>query len=172
MISSLLWHVLKISLRTIRVSAEETTRKDDAKAVLRKIKSKSFVLGLSGTSDVNENFGHIANLCQKVDILPHERYDSVMRGVDHFAHMLSAVSHSQCQDVIMERKSSGKMDQSSSMICLWPMYHVCLEEFGSDGAFKGVVINSEHETNSCNMSFILIKIGLVLCVWVLLVGVF
>ena len=124
-------------------SAEETTRRDDAKAVLRKIKSKSFVLGLSGTSDVYENFGHIANLCQKVDILPHERYDSVMRGVDHFAHMLSAVSHSQCQEVIMELKSSGKMDESTSVVCLWPRYHACLEELGSNSAFKGVVIKAE-----------------------------
>ena len=117
---------------------------------MRKIKSKSFVLGLSGTSDVYENFGHIANLCQKVDILPHERYDSVMRGVDHFAHMLSAVSHSQCQEVIMELKSSGKMDESTSVVCLWPRYHACLEELGSNDAFKGVVIKAEHETKSFN----------------------
>ena len=67
-------------------SKEEKNRSDDAKAILRKVLSKSFVLQLSGTSDIYENFGHIANLCQVVDLLPHERYDSVMRRIGWFRH--------------------------------------------------------------------------------------
>ena len=131
-------------------SVEETTRRDDAKAILRRIKSNSFVLGLSGTSDIYEHFGHIANLCQKGDILPHERYDSVMSGVDHFADMLSTVLHDKCLDTIMELKSSGKMEETSSVKCLWPRYHGCLEELKSNDNSKGVVIKAEHETKAFN----------------------
>ena len=89
-------------------SKEEKNRSDDAKAILRKVLSKSFVLQLSGTSDIYENFGHIANLCQVVDLLPHERYDSVMRRIGWFDTMLSQVSHSKCPETIktigMERE--------------------------------------------------------------------
>ena len=107
-------------------------------------------MSLSGTSEINENFGHIANLCQKVDILPHERYDSVISGIDHFLAMVAAVSHDNCLDTIRELKSKGKIEESSSAKCLWPRYHGCLEELQSLTTFKGVEIKAEHETKSFN----------------------
>ena len=55
--------------------SEERKRAEDAKSILRKVQSRSFVLQLCGTSEIYENFGLIANLGQVVDMLPHERYD-------------------------------------------------------------------------------------------------
>ena len=55
---------------------------------MRKILSKSFLLKITGTSDIYQNFGLIANLCQDVDVLPHERFDNVMQAVETFDKML------------------------------------------------------------------------------------
>ena len=77
-------------------SKEEKSRSDDAKAILRNIVKKNCVLQLAGTSDIYENFGHVANICQIVDILPHERYNSVMKNINHLNFMLSSISHDNC----------------------------------------------------------------------------
>ena len=98
-------------MRTIKVFTAETNISDDASTILRKIKSKSFFFSLSG---------HIANLCEKVDILPYERYDSVMQGIGHFTEMVSAVSHYKCLDTIMEMRAKGRLEVSSNLKCLWP----------------------------------------------------
>ena len=51
--------------------SEGRKRATEAKVILRKILSKSFVLKHTGISDIYENFGLVANLCQVVEIVPH-----------------------------------------------------------------------------------------------------
>ena len=43
--------------------SEARKRADEAKAIPRKVLSKSFVFQLSGTSDIYQNFGLVANVC-------------------------------------------------------------------------------------------------------------
>ena len=85
---------------------EARKRVADAKAILRKILSKSVVLQLSGTSD--ENFGLIANLCQVVDALPYERFDRVMDAVKHFDKMFQCMDHTECIKLHQEFTESGQ----------------------------------------------------------------
>ena len=77
-------------------SCDGRQRGSEAKAILRKILSKSFVLKLCGISDIYENVRHISNLSQIVDIFPHERFDSVMRAIETFEIMSKCVSQDQC----------------------------------------------------------------------------
>jgi hypothetical protein len=125
-------------------SKEEKSRSDDAKAILRKIVTKNFVLQLAGTSDIYENFGHVANICQIVDILPHERYDSVMKNIDHFDIMLSSIRHDKCQAIIAEN------EHLKNRKCLWPRYHNCLESLRTTEKFKGVVVKNDYESKAYN----------------------
>ena len=76
--------------------SEGKKRATEAKVIMRKILSKSFVLKLTGTSDIYQNFGLIANLCQGLDVLPHERFDNVMQAVETFDKMLEYIDHSDC----------------------------------------------------------------------------
>ena len=119
-------------------------RADDAKGILRRILSKSFVLQLTGTSDLYENFGYVANLCQVVDTLPFERFDSVMGAVGHFDKMLKCLDHSECIKLHTELARDG---QKAVVKCWWPRYHDCLESLKL-GKFMGVDIMNEHETKA------------------------
>ena len=117
--------------------SEAVKKATDAKAILRKILSKSFVLQLCGIADIYENFGRVANLCQVVDNLPYERFDNVMSAVDHFDTMSLCMDHKQCVELHEER------DQKVFK-CLWPRYHECRESLKSN-KFRGVDIINEHE---------------------------
>ena len=113
--------------------SEAQKRIADAKAIKRKI----LVLQLSGTSDLYENFGYVANLCQEVEILPHERLDNVMSAASNFDAMLNCLDHAQCTQL----HESGEM---VALNCWWPRYHGCLKSLKS-GKFMGVEIKNEHE---------------------------
>ena len=123
--------------------SEGKKRADEAKTILRKIKSRSFVLQLSGTSDIYEHFGHITNLCQVVDVLPHERYDNVIKAVEHFYKMLQCINHAECLKQNVEADSSKKKISK----CLWPRYHFCLTEL-EKGKFKDIDIKRDHESKA------------------------
>ena len=56
----------------------------------------------------------VANVCQTVDYLPHERYDATMSAIELFGEMISTLNihhHTELQD-----------------ICRWPRYHNNLME--------------------------------------------
>ena len=117
------------------MGTEAQKRSAEAKAMSRKILSKTFVLQLSGTADLYDKFGHVANLCQVVDDLPYERYDNVMSAVNHFDLMVQCIDHKQC----LELHEDGKVIK-----CLWPRFHECLDTL-KHNKFQGVDIKSEHE---------------------------
>ena len=123
-------------------SKEEKNRSDDAKAILRKIVNKSFILQLSGTSDIYENFGHVANICQTVDLLPHERFDNVMERIGYFDVMLRSISHDNC-------KETDPATNIQITKCHWPRYHACLESLKTD-KFMGVVVKPDYESKAYN----------------------
>ena len=66
------------------------------------------MLQLSGTSDLYENFGLIANMCQVVDSLPYERFDRVMDAVKHFDKMFQCMDHTECIKLHQEFTESGQ----------------------------------------------------------------
>ena len=65
--------------------ADERKKAAEASAILRTINSWSFCLCLSGCSDVYDLYGEFANVCQQVDILPHERFDKANTLIEKFS---------------------------------------------------------------------------------------
>ena len=66
-------------------------------------------MNLSGLTDVYGEFGSFVNIIQKVDILPHERYNGAIKILAKMVKMKNQLS---CHEKCMENKS-----------CLWPNYH-------------------------------------------------
>ena len=68
------------------------------------IQKKSFFLHLSGTADIYEVFGRFVSEVQKVNVLPHERYDNVLKELDQMVVMKTQISHVAC----LQQKSRPK----------------------------------------------------------------
>ena len=96
------------------------SKAEEAKCVLRKINSWVFCLSLSGCADICNVYGIFSNICQEVNLLPHERLDRVQDVIAIFLKMMKALDHSDCP---------GK--------CLWPRYHADLLKMESQKTFMG-----------------------------------
>ena len=70
-------------------------------------------------------FGIFSNTCQIVNLLPHERFDKVMKVVEKFLKMMNAIDHTSCP----EKK------------CLWPRYHSDVTKMNEDSKYMGSTIN-------------------------------
>ena len=79
-----------------------------------------FRLSLSGCADIYNVYGIFSNICQEVNLLPHERLDRVQNVIAIFLKMMKALDHSDCP---------GK--------CLWPRYHADLLKMESQKTFMG-----------------------------------
>ena len=58
-------------------NSKDRAKAEEARCVLRKINSWVFSLCLSGCADLYNVFGCLSNVCQKVNLLPFERFDQV-----------------------------------------------------------------------------------------------
>lgn len=108
---------------------------NEASVIIRTIQSKNFVLQLSGTSDIYEIFGLVTNLCQTVNIYPHERFDEVMKAIGLFNNMLTCIELDEC----IKHHVLLNPNDKKPFKCLWPRYYSCLKELELH-QFKGVNI--------------------------------
>ena len=104
--------------------AKDRSKAVECKSVFRKIDSRVFTLSLSGCADIYNLFGILSNECQKVNLLPHERFDKVKTVIAKFLKMMKTIDHSDCPD-----KS-----------CLWPRYHADLTAMDADTRYMGSVV--------------------------------
>ena len=74
------------------------SKAEEAKCVLRKINSWVFCLSLSGTADIYNVYGIFSNICQDVNLIPHERLDRVQDVIAIFLKMMKALDHSNCPE--------------------------------------------------------------------------
>ena len=121
---------------------------DDAKRLLKKLSNKKFVLELSGISDIYEVFGKVVNTCQIVDILPHERFDYVIKAIEELKDMIDHKDHKKC--VESYKKSNvfvGDFPESEKINghCRWPNYHADLGDLNTHGKFRNVEITKAFE---------------------------
>ena len=107
------YEAVRQSLSDVIVSKESSSNsKDRAKAeearcIRRKIDSWVFSLCLSGCADLYNVFGCLTNVCQKVNLLPFERFDQVQSVVQTVNKMYETIDHANCS-----------VDQ-----CKWERYH-------------------------------------------------
>jgi len=105
---------------------------NDVKRLHDMIKNKRFCMNLSGLTDVYGEFGSFVNIIQKVDILPHERYDSAIKILDKMVKMKNQLS---CHEKCMENKS-----------CLWPNYHEDQKKLNCNETYQNVRIDRDKDS--------------------------
>ena len=88
---------------------KDRCKAEEAKYVLRKINSCFFSLSLSGCTDIYNVYGIFSNICQEVNLLPHERLGRVQDVIAIFLKMMKALDHGSCPEK-----------------CLWRRYHADL----------------------------------------------
>ena len=72
----------------------------------------------------------VANICQIVDLLPHERYDDVQAAVDQFKLMVDSLEdHNKCGEK-----------------CKWPRYHEDLVELQTSKSYQNVTLEKPYPT--------------------------
>ena len=103
----------------------------DAGRLLNAIKNKKFCMTLSGLTDIYNQFGCFVNIVQKVDILPHERYDAAMKVLDKMVKM---------KDKISCHNQTGT--------CVWPNYHKDSATMVQPGTYQNVKIERDRDTRA------------------------
>ena len=96
------------------------SKAEEAKCILRKINSWVFCLSLSGSADIYNVYGIFSNICQDVNLIPHERLDRVQDVIAIFLKMMKALDHSNCPEK-----------------CLWRRYHADLLKMENQKIFMG-----------------------------------
>ena len=113
-----------VSSKENSANAKDRGNAEEARTVLRKINSWIYSLCLSGCADLYDMFGCLSNVCQKVDLLPFERYDEVQSLIKTINKMYKTMEHSDC----------------NVNDCKWKRYHADLTAMSEDNKFMGCVI--------------------------------
>ena len=77
-------------------AVKDRSKAEEVKYVLRKINSWFFRLSLSGCADIYNVYDIFSNICQEVNLLPHERLGSVQDVIAIFLKIMKALDHSNC----------------------------------------------------------------------------
>ena len=86
--------------------AEDRSKVQEAKFVLRKVNPWVFCLSLSGCADIYNVCGIFSNICQEVNFFSHEWVDQVQDVIEILLKMVKALDHFDYREK-----------------CLWPRYH-------------------------------------------------
>ena len=100
-------------------SSEDRKRGKEISAILGQIGSLKFVLELSGSCDIYNTFGHGVNILQKVNILPHIKYDQF---VDTVVETLDTLADT------VDPADCPCLNTAGSPKCVWPVLHKDLKE--------------------------------------------
>ena len=79
-------------------AVKDRSKAEEAKYVLRKINFWFFCLSLSGCADIYNVYGIFSNICQEVNLIPHERLGQVQDLIAIFLKMMKALDHSNCPE--------------------------------------------------------------------------
>ena len=119
--------------RLVNGSSEDRKRAKDIASIQGQIFNLKFVIELSGSCDIYNRFGHGINTLQKVNILPHIKYDEFISiVVDGLRQMADSVDPKDCP-----------CDKTAnSPRCLWPLLHKDLKEIFDRSTYRGVTIGN------------------------------
>ena len=108
-------------------SSREQDKSQKAGQIKNKLTCKKFAIILCGICDVYSLFSSIVNLSQKVNMLPHVKYERF----EHFVSKIDAMSrstadHSKCGDK-----------------CTWPYLHENLNNIIVENTFRGIPLSNK-----------------------------
>ena len=86
----------KIQLEKCGGNKKDREEADNAAAFRAQIYNKKFVLRLTGLCDVYNVYGNIANILQKVNTLPYEKFDLFHKLLTKLRNMIKSVDLSEC----------------------------------------------------------------------------
>ena len=91
------------------------------------------LLELACLSDIYNIYGELINVCQTVNILPHERLEKVDQVISMMDDMCEAChGHASCQTV--------RVRTGASKCCLWKHFHKAAQMYQRIGEIQGVVV--------------------------------
>ena len=97
----------------------------DAEKLMNSICNVKFVLTPSAITDIiYDKYGELANVVQKVNYLPHERFDTFIHVCNIMKSMSEIMNHEKCD----------------AKFCSWPVYHRDLKELDNTGEYMDVPI--------------------------------
>ena len=109
----------------------------DAEKLMNSICNVKFVLTLSAITDIiYDKYGELVNVVQKVNYLPHERFDTFI----HVCNKMKSIS---------ERMNHEKCD---AKFCSWPVYHRDLKKLDNTGEYMDVPIVDHHDKEVPNVT--------------------
>ena len=120
----------------IDVDSKERQKAADAEKLMNSICNVKFVLILSGITDIYEKYGELINVFQKVNSLPHKRFDTFIHVCNKMKMMSERMNHDEC-----EAKS-----------CLWPTYHDDVKKLDDTYKYMGIPIVDDHSEKGPNVT--------------------
>ena len=121
-------------------SADQKKKAQDADEIQGKILNWMFCLSLSMIIDVYKVSGQVSCCVQKIDVLPHEKFDSFQQLLDTYKSMASRVSVESCpcNQLNLDEEGWQKLLQEDSKICAWPTFHRDVSTALKLGTYQGV----------------------------------
>jgi hypothetical protein len=106
--------------------------------------NKRFALRLSGLSDIYDVFGHAVNILQKMNILPHEKYNMIIEYINDFNLMAACLCN------------HDKSPQLPKPRCVWPNYHKDIVDI-NNAKYRGIpLVDDVEETRRVSITCYLV----------------
>ena len=120
-------------------STDQKRKAEHADQVQGKMFNWLFALSLSVVTDVYKLYRLVTCCLQKIDVLPHEKYDSFKQFVGVLLKMESTVSVSDCpcNEVDLEEREWKQLIEKDRNFCLWPRFHRDVKTGKKTGKYQG-----------------------------------
>ena len=96
-----------------------------------------FGFSLSGTTDVYKVYRKISCILQKINILPHEKYDCFKHYLTTFSNMLKTISLENCPCLLIDSEDVFWRGVTEE-VCLWPRLHEDVRNALELGTYRGI----------------------------------
>ena len=119
------------------VSADVKKKAENADEIQGKILNWLFVFSLSMVTDVYKVYRKISCILQKINILPHEKYDCFINYLGTFREMLQTSSYLNCPCVCLPLDDTS-WSKFWAETCLWPRLHQDIRCAINKGTYMGI----------------------------------
>ena len=113
---------------------------DKAKELKSKLLNEEFMLLLSGTTDIYEQFGVAVQISQSVHLLPHERLDQFQKAVANMKSMSKSLDHKDCPEVEPGKK------------CLFAQSHADKKSLKETNTIRGLSVVEKGPSRAAALS--------------------
>ena len=135
----------------VQGSSDEKKKAANANEIQGKIYNWLFALSLSGVTDAYKVYRKISSVLQKINILPHEKYDCYLSYLNFYSEMVETTSYLSCLCLLVDTEDivwRGVVEE----VCLWPRLHEDVRIALELGTYRdinlGMVRQEEYRTRA------------------------